>query len=353
MAPTPEARRFNTGAASGYPRGCEVHPRLCRLLNALAAVALAFVLTATPSVREAVAAPEGSRYSPEYFTNVPVVTHEGKTVRFYDDLIKGKKVVLNFVYLSCKDICPLSTSRMAQVRQRLGEEVGRDVFIYTITMDPEHDTPELLKEYADAFGGGGGWLFLTGKPEDINMLRYRLGDRSRRLSEHRNDLVLGNDATGDWSRSSIYSDFDVTVANIHELDPVYLATQHTVTSQVAENSQLRLDQQPGQALFAKACATCHTIGGGDLVGPDIKHIEQRRDRSWLTRFLKAPEKMRAEKDPIMLEVSKQYPAVMMPNLGLMDDDVADLLQYIEARSIARDAKAANVETASRIPGGDR
>ena len=313
----------------------------------LAGALLLAVLAAMAPAGQVAAGPDGTRFSPEYFTNVPVITHEGKTVRFYDDLIKGKRVVFNFVYLSCKDICPLSTSRMAQVRQRLGDEVGRDVFIYTVTMDPEHDTPELLKEYADAFGAGNGWLFLTGKPEDIKMLRFRLGDRSRRLSEHRNDLVLGNDLTGDWSRSSIYSDFDVTVANIHELDPAYLATKRTVSGRMADESTLRLDGKPGQALFIKACSTCHSIGGGDGIGPDIKDVVKHQDRAWLTRFIMAPEKMRAEQDPRTVELSQKFKGVMMPNLGLMEDDVADLLLYIEAQSGARDtnAKAATTHTA--------
>lgn len=317
----------------------------------LGVIALAAGLTAIPRGHGAAAPPEGSRFTPDYFTNAPVVTHEGKTVRFYDDLIKGKKVVVNFIYLNCTDICPLSTSRMAQIRQRLGEEVGRDVFIYSIAMAPERDTPELLKAYADAFGAGEGWLFLTGKPEDIKTIRYRLGDRSRRLSEHRNDLVLGNDATGDWSRSSSYNDFDVTVTNIRELDPVYFATKRTISANIQDDSKLRLDQRPGQALFAKACATCHTIGGGDLVGPDIKDVAKRRDRAWLTRFLIAPEKMRAEKDPLVLEISRKYPGVRMPNLGLMENDVSDLLLYIEARSSARDTKASGEEAISGAQGG--
>lgn len=314
-------------------------------------VVVAAGLFASTRPQIATAAPEGSRFTPEYFTNVEVVTHEGKTLRFYDDLIKGKKVVVNFIYLNCVDICPLSTSRVAQIRQRLGEAVGRDVFIYSITMEPEHDTPELLNAYADAFGAGDGWLFLTGKPEDIKLIRHRLGDRSRKLTEHRNDLVLGNDTTGDWSRSSIYNDYDVTVTNIRELDPVYFATKRTVSGDVPDDDKLRIDKQPGQALFAKACASCHTIGGGDLVGPDIKDVVKRRDRAWLTRFLISPEKMRAEKDPLVLEISKKYPGVMMPNLGLMEGDVSDLLQYIETRSIARDTKAPGAEAASGAQGG--
>jgi protein SCO1 len=169
----------------------------------------------------AMAAPAGSRFNAEYFTNLPLVTHEGKTVRFYDDLIKDKLVVINFSYLTCNDICPLSTARLAEVKRRLGEAVGRDVFIYTITMDPVNDTPEMLKVHAGAFEAGNGWLFLTGKPEDVERIRFQLGERSRKLTEHRNDLVMGNEKTGDWSRSSLFADIEVIVAGVRELDPVW------------------------------------------------------------------------------------------------------------------------------------
>lgn len=338
MRQTPYARL--AVARSGRQPGPGGSFSLFRGIAAAGLGVLAMIAAAIALGQGVAAAPDGTRFTPDYFTNVEVTTHEGKTVRFYDDLIKGKRVVINFVYLSCTDICPLSTSRMAQIRQRLGEEVGRDVFIYTITMDPEHDTPEVMKTYADAYGGGNGWLFVTGKPEDIGLIRHRLGDRSRKLSEHRNDLVLGNDVTGDWSRSSIYNDFDVTVTNIRELDPVYFGTAKTVpVSAAPDQSQLRLDGHPGQALFVKACSTCHTIGGGVLIGPDIKDVGKRRDRAWLLRFLMSPEKMRVEKDPIVLEMAAKFPGVLMPNLGLMEDDAADLLQYIEARSAARDQKA--------------
>ncbi len=89
-----------------------------------------------------------ARRGANYFSNLPVVTHEGKRLRFYDDLIKGKIVVINFIYTSCPDICSLSTARMATVQKWLGERVGRDVFIYSISLDPERDSPDVLKAYS-------------------------------------------------------------------------------------------------------------------------------------------------------------------------------------------------------------
>jgi protein SCO1/2 len=83
------------------------------------------------------------------------VTQDGKTVLFYDDLLKGKKVLLDFVFALCEDGCPLDTANMARVQKLLGSSVGKDIFMYSITLDPEHDTPKVLKEYADQSVWGG------------------------------------------------------------------------------------------------------------------------------------------------------------------------------------------------------
>lgn len=111
------------------------------------------------------------------FLNVELCTHEGQEVRFYDDLIKGKTVLINFMYTVCKDeaVCPLMTANLVQVQKALGSRMGRDIFIYSITLDPDRDTPEALKRYAELFRVKPGWLFLTGKRDDIEKLRRNLG----------------------------------------------------------------------------------------------------------------------------------------------------------------------------------
>lgn len=109
------------------------------------------------------------------FPNVPLTTHEGKKVFFYDDLLKDKVVTINFMYTQCKDLCPLSTANLAKVQKLLGERVGRDVFMYSFTLDPEHDTPQVLKAFAKKFQIGAGWSFLTGKYDDLELLRRKLG----------------------------------------------------------------------------------------------------------------------------------------------------------------------------------
>ena len=118
----------------------------------------------------------GDRWGRSYLPNLPVTDQNGHTYRFYDDLVKGKKVIINFIFATCSDICPLMSGRTALLQKRLGDMVGRDVFIYSITIDPEHDDPTVLKKYADTFKAGPGCAFLTGKPEDIAVIREKLGN---------------------------------------------------------------------------------------------------------------------------------------------------------------------------------
>lgn len=286
-----------------------------------------------------------ARRGANYFTNLPVVTHEGKTLRFYDDLIEGKIVVINFVYTSCPDLCSLATSRMALVQkwlsEQLGERLGRDVFIYSISLDPENDSPEVLKEYAEAFNIGPGWLFLTGKPEDIKLIRWKLGERSRYLAEHRTDMVLGNGTTGEWRRTSLMGNLRLLTQEILEMDPKRRAQRRTVSAKTLEKTSrdYRLDNHPGEALYLKGCSTCHSIGKGDRVGPDLKGVTTRRDRAWLIRFLVAPDVLRAQKDPIAVELDARYKGVSMPNLGLSEVDAGDIIVYLEAQMKRLSAEA--------------
>ena len=111
----------------------------------------------------------------DWFTNVEVTSQDGRTFRFYDDLMRDKVIMVNFFYTSCNELCPLMTQNLAAVTDLLGERMGRDVFMYSISLDPTFDTPERLASYAKANGVGPGWLLLTGKPDDIELLRHRLG----------------------------------------------------------------------------------------------------------------------------------------------------------------------------------
>src|SRR5215475_10623778 len=299
-----------------------------RLTSLAAAVALAAVIMSARGPLEA----QGVRRGANYFPNLPVVTQDGKTLRFYDDVIKDKIVLISFAYTNCPDICPLTTARIAQVEDKLGDMVGRDIFFVSMTVDPERDTPERLKEFADAFDAGPGWLFLTGKPEDIRLINSRLGDRSRTLSEHRNEIVLGNDATGEWTRNTVFGDIDRLIMDIRSMDPKWRNEVRQPKFNEASNTGYALDLQPGQALFKKICAPCHTIGVGDRVGPDLRGVTDRRERAWLESYIMHPDLARAGNDPVAVALVAKFPGVRMPPLGLAEADATDLIAYLWAET---------------------
>ena len=162
---------------------------------------LAVALIAVVSGTAALAA---SPWGRDYFPNVPLVTQDGETVHFFDDLIEDKIVAINFIYTTCPDTCPLETAQLARVQSILGDRLGKDVFFYSISIDPEHDTPEVLAEYRDRFGAN--WTFLTGDEADIIDLRRKLGLYVEEIQDgsnnHNVNMIIGNQATGRWMKRS-------------------------------------------------------------------------------------------------------------------------------------------------------
>ncbi len=157
--------------------------------------------------------------------NVTLYTHEGEAVRFYDDLIRDKVVAINMMYAQCGGICPRATANLRYVQDMLGERAGRDVFMYSITLQPELDTPEKFKQYTERYGIKPGWKFLTGASEDIEFVRYRLGfyDRDEKMDNvrenHTGMVRIGNDALNRWSMAPSLSEPQQIMATINHLDP--------------------------------------------------------------------------------------------------------------------------------------
>ncbi|HEX9163204.1 MAG TPA: SCO family protein [Thermoanaerobaculia bacterium] len=160
----------------------------------------------SPSGRKfapALAGPEVMRK--RFFPNVPLVTHEGKNVMFYEDLLKGKIVVLNLMYADCLSLCPMITSNLLAAQKIVAERVKQDVWFYSFTIKPEHDTPEKLADYAKMHNVHKNWLFMTGKPADLEMLRIKLGykdpdpvkDKDKAL--HSGMVRYGNEPLAQWS----------------------------------------------------------------------------------------------------------------------------------------------------------
>ena len=214
----------------------------------------------------------------------PSSPRTARTLQFYDDLIKDKIFVISFLFTTCKDVCPLATARLAELQEKLGDSMGRDIFFYSISIDPETDTPERLKQYADAFRAGPGWLFLTGKPEDIHAIRHKLGDRSRVLSEHRNEVLLGNGATGEWARNNALGDLDSLALTVRGMDPNGVLERAPARTDPKTVALSTLQRSPARRCTRGCAPDATRSGGGDRVGPDLAGIMGRRDRAWLVEL---------------------------------------------------------------------
>jgi protein SCO1/2 len=141
---------------------------------------------------------------PVAFTNARLRTHENKEVRFYDDLIKGKQVLINLMYAECEGACPLVTANLVKVYNVLKARMGKDLFMYSMTVKPEDDDPAALKHYAEMHGAMlPGWTFLTGDPYDMETIRFKLFNMNHiavdtDIYSHTSFLLIVNDATNRW-----------------------------------------------------------------------------------------------------------------------------------------------------------
>jgi protein SCO1/2 len=322
-----------------------------RSSGGLARVARLCVVTAVAATFACVdAAAQDRRPGADRFPNVTFTTQDGRAVRFYDDLIKGKTVAIDLIYTTCQYACPLETAKLAQVQRLLGDRMGRDIFFYSITIDPEHDTPAVLKEYADRYQAGPGWLFLTGRKEDIELVSRKLGmytkpDLERNPDGHMPFLLVGNEATGQWMRNSALDNPGFVARTIGDWLNSWQNAPREPLKSYAEVSRLKMTR--GQYTFATHCSACHTVGGGERIGPDLQGVTATRDRAWLTRFITEPEKMRAEGDPIAVALRARYKQARMPNLDLTAPDAAAIVDYLaeESRAVATAASTAPAKAA--------
>jgi len=283
---------------------------------------------------KAAAEKEDSQWGGTHFPNVELITQDGKKVRFYDDLIKGKVVALELIYTTCKYNCPLETARLVQLQKLLGDRMGKDVFFYSITIDPEHDTPQVLKEYAAKYHVGPGWTFLTGKESDIKLISKKLGlDKLPNGNDpdgHMPSLLIGNEATGIWMRNSALDNTKFMALKIEQMMGYNAQVSNLGSANKTESVKLDIDK--GQYLFATRCAACHTIGNGDKVGPDLLGVTSVRDRAWLSRMIMEPDKLIEENDPIAMGLFKKYKEIRMPRLNLPEMDVNTLIEFMKTQT---------------------
>lgn len=140
------------------------------------------------------------RPAEHYFTNVELVNQNGQTMRFYDDLLHGKVVVISSFFASCHGSCPVMAANFAALQTRFGDRLGKDLVLISISVDPD-DTPAKLKAFAQQFQAKPGWYFITGKRENVTVALRKLGQFVEEKNDHYNIVLIGNDRTGLWKKA--------------------------------------------------------------------------------------------------------------------------------------------------------
>ncbi len=144
----------------------------------------------------------GPQDAATYFTELELQTQDGRPVRFYSDVLQGRTVLINVIYASCKDACPLLTQQLNEVRAHLPADMfGKQVFFVSLTSDPANDTPQALKEFAKKQGADvPGWTFLTGRKDRVDHILKKLGQYSETIEGHSTLFIAGNVPAKRWSK---------------------------------------------------------------------------------------------------------------------------------------------------------
>lgn len=136
-----------------------------------------------------------------YFTDIELVDQNGKPQRFYSDLLKDKVVIINAFFTTCTSVCPPMSRNLEKVQEWLGDKMGRDVHIISLSVDHETDTPPRMKDYAQKFHARPGWFFLSGKKANIELALKKVGQHVDAKDNHTTVIIIGNLQTGLWKKA--------------------------------------------------------------------------------------------------------------------------------------------------------
>jgi cytochrome oxidase Cu insertion factor (SCO1/SenC/PrrC family) len=152
-----------------------------------------------------------------WFSDRPLQSQQGETLQFYNDVLKDQVVLINFMFTHCETACPMSTQRLVQVQQQLQEQGVGQVRLVSISVDPERDTPQRLRQFAEQFGAGPDWLFLTGQKQDVDFVLSRLGQVTPNPEAHQTLYLLGNVKTGRWVKMLGFAPVEQIVDQLKDL----------------------------------------------------------------------------------------------------------------------------------------
>jgi protein SCO1/2 len=180
----------------------------CILTMALVTVSGGMSGTAQTSAPASSLAPANASANPAalYFTDVVLLNQHGQEMRFYSDLIKGRTVIVIPFFTSCMGACPLMNKTLAKIQDWLGDRLGKDAYMISLSVDPTVDSVDRLRAYAEKMGSRPGWFFLGGTREHVELALAKLGQRVATPEVHTNLMLIGNDATGLWKKAFSLAD---------------------------------------------------------------------------------------------------------------------------------------------------
>jgi protein SCO1/2 len=188
-----------------------------RGIRVLLALLGTWLAVAAPAVAGSGEAPADNAAAREYFTDLPLLTQTGEQVRFYSDVLADRVVLISGFYTNCTSVSPRQNLILSRLQAALGDRLGREVVMVSITIDPTRDDVETVAEYAEVFHPADGWIFLTGKPENVDWVNYKLGQYLENLEDHKGTYLLGNLETGLWKKAPGHAQTDDLYREIQRL----------------------------------------------------------------------------------------------------------------------------------------
>ena len=174
--------------------------RLFALVTALGTMAGAQPGKASPEQRIAAAR--------KYFSDVVLLNQEGREMRFYSDLIEDNTVIMIPFFTTCTSVCPPMNRNLERIQEWLGDRLGKDVVMMSITVDAENDTVPRLKEFSQRYHAKPGWYFLGGKKDNVDLALKKIGQYVDNKDDHNSIMILGNQRTGLWKKALALSKFE-------------------------------------------------------------------------------------------------------------------------------------------------
>jgi protein SCO1/2 len=152
-----------------------------------------------------------------------LLTQDGAEVRLQNDVVGDRIVVMNFVYTTCTTVCPVLSAIFSQVQNQLGERLGPEVVLVSLSVDPLRDTPARLKQYSERLGAADSWFWLTGQKQTVTEVLTELGAYTPNFADHPSMVLVGDGQSGQWARFVGFPGADQIVKKVDEFTAVRMA----------------------------------------------------------------------------------------------------------------------------------